>query len=84
MKESSKMFSSGTTKRWFTLDIVNATFAYSSGKGKGSTKKSIAIRDISDLDTEPRWAANTGDKKKKEWSYGFEVVTRERTFKMWA
>lgn len=77
------MFSSNTTKRWFTLDIVNATFAYSSAKGKANSKKSIAIRDITGLDQEPTWAAGAKDKK-KEWGYGFEVVTRERTFKMWA
>jgi hypothetical protein len=33
-KAKVKIFGSATNKRWFALDIVNATFTYSSGKNK--------------------------------------------------
>jgi len=33
------------TKRWFVLDVINATFSYSSNKGK-TASKTFPIREI--------------------------------------
>ncbi len=43
-KEKKSIFGN-QVKRWFILDVINATFSYAKKKGK-SASKTIAIRDI--------------------------------------
>ena len=65
-------------KRFFTLDVINATFSYSSGEKK-SANKIIPLRDIESLEV---IAGNDG--KLKDWEYHFEVKTRSREFSLYA
>lgn len=72
-----KMFGSAMNKRYFALDIVNATFTYSTGKNSKPSAV-IPLRDIIDLKNilEPEIA--------KEWQFMFKVMTREREYQLFA
>jgi len=52
------------------LDVINATFSYSSKKGK-SASKTIPIRDIEECVSEGELEGL------KEWHWGFKVKTTE-------
>ena len=73
---SFKLFSK-TTKRWFALDITSATFTYSNGK------KVIPLRDIEALSTNDL-DYDGKSKEPKEWEHYFKLVTKERTFELFA
>ena len=77
--ESSLKFFSGFTKRWFALDIVNAIFTYATGKGKNCNKV-IPLRDIVDLEANNDY----GKREPKEWEYDFKVITKDRSYHLFA
>lgn len=72
--KGSNHFFSNSTKRWFTLDIINATFNYANSKGKKASK-TIPLRDIESLETD-----NEEGKNLKDWNYYFVVKTKDRSF----
>lgn len=51
-------------KRWFKLDVINASFSYASGKSKNASK-CIPMRDIEHVICED------AEKEMKEWQYFF-------------
>lgn len=77
-KHGSSIFGN-LAKRWFALDIVNATFTYSNGKNKKASKV-IPLRDINKI-TSPDDPVETN---LKEWQFSFEVGTKERNYVLYA
>ena len=76
-EKSLKLFGK-MNKRFFTLDVINATFSYSTGEKKQALK-TIPLRDIESLEV---LAGNEGGLK--DWEYQFEVKTRSREFSLFA
>lgn len=76
---SSKNFFSKFTKRWFTLDVPNAMFTYSSGKGKKS-KMAVPLREIIEVVRHDE----TTNPETKEWEFEFRVLTVDRVYHLFA
>jgi hypothetical protein len=77
-KHGSSIFGN-LAKRWFALDIVNATFTYSNGKNKKASKV-IPLRDIENI-TSPD---DPSEVNLKEWQFCFEVGTKGRNYQLYA
>ena len=75
-KEKKSIFGN-QVKRWFILDVINATFSYAKKKGK-SASKTIAIWDIEEC-----WQEGEDDGL-KEWLYEFRVKTKQWEFSLFA
>jgi hypothetical protein len=76
--DSRKHFFSNFTKRWFTLDIKNALFSYSSAQNKKS-KKDIPLREFVDVKE-----LDFSETQPKDWGYEFCVITKDRTYQLFA
>jgi len=64
-------------KRWFKLDVINASFSYASGVSKNASK-TIPMWDIECVICED------ADKEVKEWQYFFQVKTTTWEYGLYA